>query len=277
MLDELLEARKRLLDIEYRLSGHVAARCGDFQRPQAGALFATRESFRGERMQAIAADALGTAQRPTIVHLVPGGSFARAGLQAGDILLALDDVPIATTTEFSQFMLAAQRATVRVTYQRGEATPTVAEVALDPACPIQVGFSAGALIVPWQAERLVVVVPLGLLRTHEDDDLVAVVIAHQYAHSLYDQRGDDALTAERRADRMGLQIAHATGYDVTRAVAYWEDVAMEYPLAIRGTPRSWRTFIWESQHRLTTTLHPEIAKRLPAIRETVRKIGQTTP
>ena len=277
LLDELLESRTRLLNIEYRLSRHLSRQCGGFSRPHPGALFTTRDSFVGDTRD-IAADRLNATERPTVVHVVPGGSFDRAGIEAGDALLALDGEAIDSTAEVSAFMLASgTRQSVQMTYQRGAAKPVVRKVMLDSTCPIRVGFSAGALIVPWQDERLVVVVPLGLLRVSNDDDLLALVVAHQYAHSLYDRREDDALTAERRADRLGLEIAHGAGFDISGAVAYWEDVAMEYPLAIRGTPARWSTFAWEYDRPRFVVPHPEIAKRIPAIRETVASLRGQRP
>ncbi|MBW2294770.1 MAG: hypothetical protein JRG94_21025 [Deltaproteobacteria bacterium] len=113
-----------------------------------------------------------------------------------------------------------------------------------------------------------VIVPMGVMRLVDDDDALAVVLAHELAHALFDDKEESWPVQEARADRYGLLIAASAGYEVAGAVAYWEAVASEYPWLIDDGPDSSRP-LWKGWHSYA---HFGIAQRIAAIRSTVREI-----
>ncbi len=273
ILKSRVEYRKRMLDIEYRLAKLVASRCGEMRRPHPGVLLTTLEGFGAKDAGGLALDRLEDSPEPlTIVYVVPGGSFDRGGLRKGDQILAIDDVSVSSPEDVSKLMLSsADRRSARVKIRRTGFPAFEAWVPLVSTCPIRLLLTADALILSWQTERLVLSIPIGLVRHVSDDATLAVVIAHQFAHTLFDQPTDDALTAEMRADRIGLKMAAAAGYEIGGAVDYWEAVAMEYPSLIGEAPSQWRPLAWSQDDGWIqiSRSHPEIARRLQAIRSIV--------
>lgn len=268
MLGDLLSDRGRVLDIEYRLVRTARMKCGDLVRPHAGAVAASEASFDDDSVRAVAADMVGTDADVRLVHVTPGGSFAKAGLRAGDEVLEIDGQALASGADLDRYLLAEPRASVSVLFRRGESTPQTVQVALDPACPIRFQLVPSASLVPWQSSRLLLHVSDTLVRS-VDDDTLAVAMAHQVAHALFDQPTDDAVAAEDRADRIGLELATLSGFDVEGAPRYWEEVAIEHPRLIGPADSMWKPLAWsaERRHWWAPPQHPEIALRLPAIRE----------
>jgi len=262
------------MDIEYRLTRSAAARCGEISRPHAGVLLAMPDPTSGREAGSVASDA------PTIVYVVPGGSFDRAGLRAGDGLVALDGEPVRSSADVLTLMLSSgTRRSVRVTARRGDAPDLELDVPLEPACPIRLGLATSALLIPWQTQRLLLSIPIGLTHHVDDDATLATVVAHQMAHALYDKPDDDAITAEQRADRIGLEMAAAAGYEILGAPAYWEDVAAEYPVLIGDAPPGWRPLAWTQDQRIDRSglPHPEIARRLGPLRAAIDEIAGSAP
>jgi membrane-associated protease RseP (regulator of RpoE activity) len=269
MLLDLVEQKKRLVDIEYRLTKAVARQCGTMRRPHAGVLVGTRSSFDDAEIRPLAEDVLTDSEELTILHLVPGGPFARAGFELGDHILALDGGSVRSEADLTKFLLeSATRRSVEVTFSRGTSAEQEASVTLEPTCPIRLGLASDALLIPWQTERLLVRMPLGLLRFAKDDSTLAVAAAHQIAHALFDLPDDDALKAEKRADRNGLRLAAAAGYDIQAAASYWEEVAIEYPVLIGEAGPRWRPLAWKQGRRAgyDELWHPDIARRMESIR-----------
>ncbi len=110
--------------------------------------------------------------------------------------------------------------------------------------------------------------------------MAGIGVGHVAPHTLYDKPDDDALDAERRADRIGLRLADAAGFDISGAVAYWEEIAMEHPVLIGEADPSWRPLAWEQPMKAAQnqTLeqpslpHPEIARRMSEIRRVVAEL-----
>lgn len=78
----LIGEKSRLLDFQYRLNTARAHSCGRVARPQFGILTGGAESLDEEWLKTVAArkDILG--QSLTILHVVEGSPFARAGLRS---------------------------------------------------------------------------------------------------------------------------------------------------------------------------------------------------
>ena len=274
MIDELVAARARIQDIEFRLLRAASPLCGQWNRPYVGVLVTEQESFKEPKIREIAGDMLRTGEAATIVHVARGGPFDRAGLRAGDELISIAGERIESSDDLMERVLALEvGSTVSVRYRRDGILESNAMVRLDPACPVRFGYATSPLIVPWQVERVLIAIPLGLLKYATDDATLAVAMGHQLAHSLFDRPGDDPLDSEMRADSLGLRIAAAAGFDVSVATAYWEGVAAEYPTLIHRESQGTAS-VYGLETRYELLPHGDIARRLEGIRsETLRQSG----
>ena len=91
LLDALRQADARVAAVAWRLQTANVAICRDVV-PLAGLSIETLDQYRPtERAEARAG--LGLGDLPQISVVVPGSAAARAGLQVGDELVAIDDVP----------------------------------------------------------------------------------------------------------------------------------------------------------------------------------------
>jgi hypothetical protein len=271
MIDELVDVRSRLLDLEYRLTKTAVGLC-NVTLAHPGVLITRQGAYEHEGVKAAVSSRVAATEDLTIVHVVPGGPFSRAGLRAGDRVLTIDGRALRTTEDFSVFLFDFEgQDPVRVGFQRPGEEAREIEVQLDHTCPVLFRLATSAMIVPWR-DGLVVSVPLGLMRYARSDDELAVALGHQLAHVLFDQPDDDEFEGEAGADRRGLRIAAAAGYDISKAASYWEGVAIEYPwLALPsrrgGRPRAnqWRAR-WQYYDGFP---HHDIARRMDGIRSEV--------
>ncbi len=262
--------RERVLDIEYALITRSAKRCGAL-RPRAGALLLHPGSFPDDAIREAAGRNHELGESLSVVHVIPGGPFDRAGLRPGDELLEVDGKVIRTESEFSDLLLeTSDRSAIQVLAQRrGERLDRTVQLA--HGCPVKF-FLSRALnfqIITRQHDKLLVHVPAGVLNLIEDNDTLAVVLAHQFAHVLFDDDVRPWPEQETRADRFGLLLAAGAGFDVSGAVKYWEAVASEYPWLIDEAPDSVGP-LWKGYNQYS---HHGLGNRLAAIRATVQEIA----
>jgi hypothetical protein len=267
---DLIREKGRLLEMEYRLNRVAAGPCGNLARPHYGVLAGGRETLEEDWLVEIAETSRILGEALTIVYVVPGSPFAEAGLRAGDELLSIDDESPRSNSELHALRMKTESLDpTRVVYRRDGEERTV-EVPVTPTCPV------GFLLI--QSEELItlsrtaaVLVPRGLLaHTQDDDDMLAAALAHGLAHALWHEEGESTLARERRADRQGARIAAAAGFDPSRSVAYWEDVARAYPWLVLPEPNERKRSRPGSMEQLVRSLgigeHHEIARRMEGIR-----------
>lgn len=267
-IGNLVEFRTRIKDVEYRISTNSAHQCGKYVRPRIGAIFSSRKSFEHKALQEVAQRDYALGERMTVAYVVPRGPLDRAQLKRGDEILEVDGAVFRTANDFGRFLLeSADRTSLRIRYRRGDVEREQL-VQLVPACPVEFGIAASPMIVAWQNFRLLVAVPIGLLRCVESDGELAVALSHQFAHALFDLDDDTLEAREMRADREGLLIAARAGYDVSSAPQYWEKVAREYPWLIEKQSGI-RRLPWIAYDEFP---HHGISTRMHAIRATVRAI-----
>ncbi|MDP6977634.1 MAG: PDZ domain-containing protein [Myxococcota bacterium] len=210
----------------------------------------------------------------TVVGVVAGGGFDRAGIQRGDRLRRLNGRRIRSADDFAREMLeSADRASIAIEYERGgEAQRVVVSPAA--ACPIRLSLGFKHALTTYQPIRLHVSVPIELVQTVERD-LLASVVAHEIAHALFDVAHESKAQQEQRADREGLMLAARAGYDVSGMAEYWERVAVAYPWTIeaafdgRRSPRGEHSAAARDRELLS---HDDIARRLPTIRKYIAGI-----
>jgi len=267
-IGHLIADNKRLRDIEYALTTSTAQKCGPLSRPRLGVLFFRADAFEDDAIRETVINEYALGEHLGVIYVVPGGSFDRADIRAGDQLLEVDGQATGTADEFLDLMLeTSERESIDVVLQRG-GERLERSVRLAAGCPVQFALSTNAQLIARRTTRLMVIVPMGVMRLVDDDDALAVVLAHQLAHALFDDDAESWSLQEARADRYGLLLAANAGYEVTSAVAYWETVASEYPWLIDDGPESSRP-LWKGWHGYA---HFGIGQRIAAIRSTVHEI-----
>ncbi len=249
----LREADLRVATVAYRLGSGGARFCPD-RFPLTGLLLHHLPEYDedGRRAQ-IALHALD--RGPGVLATVADSPAARSGLLAGDVLIAVNGERFADPRAMAaerddkkrRRMIEASEAQLEVQLRRGPATLRVLrkglehEVTLTAAtgCPVRArlahstqfnAFANGAYVIPTTR----------LLDFVQNDDELAIILGHELSHNilghkrrLEDQgvsggllrslgKGASRIKAtEEEADRLGLKLAWAAGYDITAAVAFW--------------------------------------------------------
>lgn len=268
-LNGLIELNKRLVSIEYELTTTSARLCGALARPQSGMIL-SRSGFFEDRMirnTAGADHALGRDLR--VLHVVRGSGADRSGIRLGDELLEVDGERLRESAELRSHLLnLADRVSV-VFKVRRDGEDLQIQTELENGCPVVFKLlDRGFGLTASSTTRLVVSVTHGMLTMTEDDDVLAVVLAHELAHTCFDDKTKSWPAQEARADRLGLIIAAQAGYDVGGAEGYWERVALEYPWLIDEASKT-DGGLRDGYRGFT---HFGIANRLAAIRATVIEI-----
>lgn len=190
---------------------------------------------------------------PAVELVVPGGAADRAGIKAGDRIIAINGVKIVITplkkgekTDYSgvervmaRLTNASRAGPVRVTLERAGALVDH-DLIPERGCRSQVQLetadsnNAGA-------DGMMISIGLEAAAAAKDDDELAVSIAHEMAHNILNHRrrldragvslddrspGPDGAREIRKtedeADLLGLYLMARAGFDIDVAPAYWE-------------------------------------------------------
>ncbi len=257
VLQELRHDDERVATVAFRIATTSAQLCSE-TTPLTGLVLSSRLQYR-PRLRSAAADALGLSFEPTIEAVVSGGPADTAGLQEGDVLLAIDGLvltppPTGSDAPASYQPVARALAQLRAALDKGPATLTVrrqgAEIALKLGSVLGCAYDAHVLPskeVNASADGRHVFITTGLVRYALTDDDLAVVLAHEYAHNLLhhhhqlDRHGfarkflgaagstpGSLRTAEKEADYVGLYLLARAGYDISAAPRFWRRFAADY-------------------------------------------------
>ncbi len=257
-LERLRADQTRIQDVSYRLAIAGKEICGEHIAPVLGASVGRRQDFmRGKKAEAEAA--FGVGDDVTVFAVAQGSPAALAGIQLKDRILKIDGDRIKKTQNVFERMRDSRAGDLSFQIGRGDDT-------LEVSVSRQVGCEQGTLIVPsssadtgYHANRTEMEVPTGLLRFVRDDDELAIAISHQMGHQILGSMRE--ATDETKADELGLRIARAAGYEVSKAPAYWDRYAAEQ--------------FWKISADTDDTVipHGAMSSRAPAIRDSLEKIA----
>ena len=257
----------RVALVAYRLALGGAPLCAE-RYPLTGMLFHHLAEYE-PRDRPLMVRRHGLERGPGILAVVAGSPAARAGLVAGDVLLAVNGRPLPTGTAVaaepkrSKWRRLADEAegVLEAALRRGPAEIRVLregrelELRLDslPGCLGRVRLARSTQVNAFATGRTVVMT-LAMLSFLESDDELAVVLGHELAHNILKHpatRTEEGLLAglgikasamwkrEAAADRFGLRLMAAAGYDLDSAIPFWRRYLRKYdwfPQLFRSHP-----------------------------------------
>jgi hypothetical protein len=250
--EQMLQEEETLLRVSDRIRRAGKGLCGEKLSPVWGLSVAAPKdlpwAYREPAEKAVAGR-----EGVFVLAVEPASPAARAGVEPGDVVLALADRPVRQAVDLGwreDAQLAGQ-ATFRVR-RRGEVQ----------ALPVDVEI--GCSLLPVLEYRDVVnahasrnwremVVFTGLLRFVKSDDELALVIGHELSHVILETGGFRETEAD--ADYLGAYLAARAGYDISNSIGFWRRMGCEELLVF--------SFFFS---------HPMPAQRFVALQETVREI-----
>jgi membrane-associated protease RseP (regulator of RpoE activity) len=249
----------RIVEVAYRLAKHGTSICGEKRSPLLGAALNRAQDFSRRRGDDVAR-AFGVGKDVTVTHVSDGSPAQRAGLRVGDRLHEVDGAGIDRTTDVYDALRASETETIELRVRRGGD-----ELAL--SLPRELGCGFATFVTAQEGattkshrNHVDMDIPVGLARFAGDEDELAIAIAHQMGHQLLGKVSAGA-KYEPEADRLGLRIAAAAGYDVSGAARFWDGWAAE---------QFW-TISPDVDSRLEI-FHGGVARRAPVVREAVANL-----
>jgi hypothetical protein len=235
--------------------------------PQTGLLFHHLAEYLPRDRPLMAAQ-YGLDRGPGVLAVVAGSPADQAGLVAGDVLLSVDGAafpsPLAIAAEHDQTkmraMAEASEARLEDALARGPAKLRVLrggrELTLSlgslPGCEARVRLARSTQVNAFHTGRKVVMTTAMLAFVASDDEL-AVVLGHEMSHAILHHpvmsEGEGILAGfgigagaiwqrEAQADRFGLRLMAAAGYDLGAVIPFWRRYLMKYdgPQLFRSHP-----------------------------------------
>lgn len=267
----------RVASVSWRIATRGAGLCAQ-SHPLTGLLLHHLIEYDGEgRVYQIARNALD--RGPGILAVVADSPAARAGLIAGDTLLQVNGTAFPDPRlmdvgrrsgswragiEGSEAVLeAALRAgPAELQILRGGRTLDLRLHAV-PGCALRSRLAQSNQANAFSTGTHVVITSRMLAALRSDDEL-AIAIGHEFAHNLLghprNMRGARSRAAEADADRLGLRLARAAGYDIRAAVPMWRRLSAQFG---SGLP-IFRT-------------HPNVKERERIIQEVIAEAPQPQP
>jgi hypothetical protein len=256
----------RVLAVAYRLALAGRGLCPEVH-PLTGLLFHHLAEYL-PRDRPLMIERYGLDRGPGVLSVLAGSPAAKAGLEAGDVLLAVDESPfpsaarIAAEPERKRWRRMAEDSEARLesALERGPARLLVLRQGRElrlilesvPACLARVRLARSTQVNAFDTGGHVVMTTAMLDFVKSDDEL-AVVLGHELSHGILGHppmRTEEGVLAgfgigaatlwkrEADADRLGLRLMAAAGYDLGAAIPFWRRYLTKYdgPQLFRSHP-----------------------------------------
>ncbi len=177
-------ALRRVDNVAFRIRGANAADCKDWVSPQIGLYAATQQSL-PRKFRSYSSEALKVSwSRPTVISVAEDSPAAKAGIAAGDEIIALDGelIPATGTASFIGGWLkhhGLHSLSANVRHDGLDRTVTI-EPVIGCAIPINYVMTDEANAFTSDAR---IVINSGIVALAETDAQLAVIIGHELAHS----------------------------------------------------------------------------------------------
>lgn len=256
---------QRVANVSFRLSMANAEIC-PFREWQTG-VFLHNASQYVPRVRTTAKQTFGLGAGPSVLAIVAGSPAAKNGLMVGDRLLSIDGVPFKVeaedrgesnydgisanirqlrnaTGDGRAHVLKVERNGIRLAFTLATMSGCAADFQLLPERRLDSGTD-GHLIS----------ITSGMVEFTENDDELAVVLAHELAHnalshrlllkregvdngfgSHFGRRAALVRSTEIEADRLSAYLVERAGYSVRSGLAFWERYRKAYGLGILTDP-----------------------------------------
>jgi hypothetical protein len=253
--------------IAYRLARHGRPLCRE-TFPLTGLLFHHLAEYE-PKDKPLMIGRYGLDRGPGILAVLSGTPAAAAGLVAGDVLLAVNGRPFPSATRIAaepkrktwRPMLEASEALLESALRTGPADLTVLrggkEIGIrlgsEPGCIGRVRLAYSTQMNAFSLRGYVVMTTAMLGYVRSDDEL-AVVVGHELSHSILGHQGlrdEEGILAglgikpnaiwkrEAAADRLGLRLMAAAGFDLDAVIPFWDRYLRQYdwfPQIFRSHP-----------------------------------------
>lgn len=249
LLDLLRQADARVAAVAWRLQTANVALCRDVA-PSAGLTIDTLDQYPpGKRKEARVA--LGLADLPQIGAIVPAGAAARAGLVAGDEIVAVNDVAMPHAAggpaRYDDTAVVEKAITAGLSHPPVKLSLSSRTVYLtgDPACRSAVQLVPGGRL-DAQADGEYVQISGAMYEFTTSDSELAFVVAHELAHNLFPEArrvaraGKGQRAAELAADRLAITMMTRAGYDARTAIPFLKRLSARANLSwLDGSHPAW--------------------------------------
>jgi hypothetical protein len=253
--------------VAYRLALAGSALCSE-RYPLTGLLYHHLAEYEPADRRLMAAR-YGLDRGPGVLTVMAGTPAARSGLAAGDVLLAVNGRPLPTGASVAaepkrekwRRLADETEDEIEAALRRGPADLRVLrggrEIPLRlgsiPACLGRVRLARSTQVNAFATGRAVVMT-MAMLEFLRSDDELAVVLGHELAHNIFHHRAirdeegilrglgikpSAVWKREETADRFGLRLMAAAGYDLDAAIPFWRRYLGKYdwfPQIFRSHP-----------------------------------------
>ena len=283
----LRTADHRVGEIAYHLAVKGAAFC-PARHPVAGLMFHHSDEYEPDG-RAVMVERYALDRGLGVLSVVAGSPAAEAGLRAGDVILSVNGQPIRRDGAFApagatprRAVLEAAEVQIEEALEKGAAELSILrQGATIPirlssrlGCPVRIRLARSGQANAFANGRYVTLTT-AVLDFAQSDDEAAVIIAHELAHNIlahparlneqnvprgllrgFGANADKVRATEEEADRLGISLVWAAGYDASAAIPFWRRFYERF-----DGPQLFRT-------------HPTLKARERIIAETIAGLNQ---
>ncbi|HJV85448.1 MAG TPA: M48 family metallopeptidase [Noviherbaspirillum sp.] len=291
-LQSLVSLQDRLYRVAAPLLVNNPELCKSNARNLLGFTAKTKYSYSADYVNA-AQKVLGLDDRLQVMGVLPGSGAARAGVQRGDVLLAVEDKPMPQGENAERDAaailapLVMDRSSVKLSILRNGSTMTL-NVPLTYACAYGVELGNADTVAAY-SDGYRVLITRGMMSTVRSDDELAYVIAKEMAHNALAHAVRQKMSAtvggiidnlqrahpdmrtmvglagvkpmpaslDGMADKLSLYMLARAGYELSQVVPFWKRMASQFPPSVMNA---------------YTAMHPATNYRIATMEKALKEI-----